>query len=279
GGGSAVPSASASFHASQNRSIAVWAAEPSVWAAPVCPRCFYVNNVLKLSQQTGAAQTLGSAAHTAIERFCEAWKEADAEGTALPPPERLLELGDEAFEELTPANEPLNRAEQARLRAQLEMYLEHLHDLDRGDVQVLETEKAWQVGYEHQGATHTIYARIDRIDQVAGRIRIVDYKTGSTAKRLTEPETDTSSLLQLGIYQMVVDDLFGGPQEGTAEYWILGEGDVGSVELAGLREQGKKALGTKVRDKIGVAIDGILAGDFSGQGPKCYGDCARFWPD
>lgn len=215
-----------------------------------CPRCWYVRNVLRLPEEVGAPMRVGDVVHRTLERFYALWRDADAEGRDLPGLDALLTIGRKAYNEAHQPDEPLDADEQLQVLAQLRTMFEKLHD-ER--THPLELEKRVELPYEHAGNKHRLIAKLDRIDRTPGGLRIVDYKTGYASKKLLEPAADD---LQLGIYAMALEHLYEGESlEGTAEYWLLAEGQIGSLPLNAINHE-------KVRSKINQAIDGILAGAF-----------------
>lgn len=63
--------------------------------------------------------------------------------------------------------------------------------------------KKFNIKIEADKKLYTIKGVIDRVDEVDGKIKIVDYKTGAPKEKLTFEEKE-----QLLIYQMAVSELF-----------------------------------------------------------------------
>jgi len=238
-----------------------------------CPRCYWLRYVKHLPETQRKQSGLGSVVHTALERFYNAIREAEAAGQEVPTLETLVRLGREEFIASWPRGIEIDRAELDQTLAQLTMAHTKLHD---PDVQILEIEKSVEWEYTVPGdgpnspaTKHHFRAKLDRLEQFTrpdGRIgfRIVDYKTGQAWKRLTEPHPDD---LQLGIYALALPHLLPDvdPADVVAEYWLLASGDRGVIPLSGLRLD-------KVEQKIHKAVRGILSGEF-GSDKDCDGDC------
>jgi len=248
-----------------------------------CPRCFAVRYVLGLPQEETAKIVVGTAVHSALEKFYKRFAVATQgeENVEIPTLDDLIEIGHSAFEEQWSPADEIDHAQRDRVEALLRNAHEHLHSETLNPIG-METQILFN--YEHSGS-HRFKAKIDRIDEDAGGFRVVDYKTGQATKRLIEPKKDD---LQFGIYALAmrafiagqtpnadgrapgIDDL--GPPAGGAEYWALATGERGSVSFDELAK-----YETKLRARIGKAIDGMLAGEYP-QGKKCGGACAFLDP-
>lgn len=232
-----------------------------------CPRCFYVKHVLRLDEAKTTQLASGSVVHDALEAFTKRWLDAEAEGLQRPNLDDLLALGETALERATPFDQATDDALRTESRERLRTAFEGFVD---DDDQIIEVEQSKEVAYTGpDGEAHTLVAKIDRIDQVAGgAFRIVDYKTGRASNKLLEPKPDD---LQMGIYTLALMDMFGldEPPAGVAEYRILSTGDRGSIALRDVRLD-------KVRKNIDKAIRGMLDGDFPAkpESDYCKGLCA-----
>ncbi|MFT3686941.1 MAG: PD-(D/E)XK nuclease family protein [Phycisphaerales bacterium] len=201
-----------------------------------CPGCWYVKTQMKLERTPSMEISTGVVVHEALCEFFGRWADADAQGVLLPGLDELLVLGRARFIEATEGGVldkyELERCEQM-LRTAFALHArsgDQVHIIERPELEV-------RVPVQTPSGLHTLYACIDRLEQlpgVEGAVRIVDYKTGKEWKKLTEPPADD---LQMGIYSMAVDHFFGGGAEppprapGVAEYWLLATGAVGSIGL------------------------------------------------
>ncbi len=240
-----------------------------------CPRCFYLRHVHRVREPAARGLVLGSLAHAALHRFYEAWRRTEADSTPAPTLKHLLDLGQrEFFRALAPGAEaPRDLLEQ--LKAQLTLAFERLHN--PGD-EIEDLELPIRFPYEHNGVQHEFEAKLDRLDRLPdppGGHLIIDYKTGAASDAKREPEGDD---LQLGIYALALRHHQGieysdraTPARGAAEYWLLSTGERGRINLADINYD-------KIREQIGRAIDGMLAGPFP-RGKDCGGLCDILGPD
>lgn len=238
-----------------------------------CPRCFYVKYVLRLDEPKTTALSVGDIAHKALELFYRRFKLAEAEGMQLPGLSDLQKLAEAEFEKSWPRHLPMDRSELDRIKSQLEKAYLQLHSDQDEPIYLEETVK---LPYPLDDQTHTIIAKIDRVDRLEGGAwRVIDYKTGKASKRLLEPD---KSDLQMAIYAMALPELFepgssaaGELPSGVAEYWLLATGQRGSIGFDALKID-------KVRDKIDDSIRKMLAGEFE-RGKKCQNGICRLLPD
>lgn len=223
-----------------------------------CPRCFFVKHVLNLPEEEREGATAGQCVHRALERFYTRWRDAEAEGTARPGLADLLEFGRRAyFGSLGPGE----RAEAGALEETLALLRTAFERLHEPTVEVLEIERRVTMPYSAGGAEHRLTAKIDRIDRVEGGVRIVDYKSGASAKRYREPKRDD---LQMGTYAMAAEQLYPGTA-GRAEYWLLRTGERGAIALEDLDLDA-------VRGAIDGVVRAVLAGEYP-RGKDCGGAC------
>ena len=229
-----------------------------------CPRCFYLTRELRLGDDPSEAMNIGTASHEALRQYYEQWRKADSEGRPAPSSRVLLDLTRQTFMRLASGPAPAGSLEQ--LLAQMAQYHERLHD---PTANILYLEHTVRFPYTHRGVEHSIEAKLDRVDQVGGGFRIVDYKSGQPKKDLLEPKRDD---LQLGIYAMALPTLLGdaGPFAGTAEYWLLQTCERGVISLSDLKID-------RIHDKINRAIEGMLEGRWN-KGKDCRGRCEILGP-
>ncbi|MDO8669314.1 MAG: UvrD-helicase domain-containing protein [Candidatus Buchananbacteria bacterium] len=95
----------------------------------------------------------------------------------------------------------------------------------------------------------TLYGVIDRIDQVEGGVRIVDYKTGTAKEKLTLEDKE-----QLLIYQMAVEEVLKEPVKELVFHYLDDNKEMSFL--------GKPAELEKIKDKILNNINGIKLADF-----------------
>jgi RecB family exonuclease len=223
-----------------------------------CPGCWYVKHRLKLEGTPSDEINLGVVVHDALCDFYGEWAAADAESRPLPTTARLLEIGRQKY--LGASEGQVDKQVLERIGEMLKTAHEKMHGRDGRPVQIIERpelEVQLKIKSDKPGGDHTVFAKIDRLEQLPAPesgVRIVDYKTGQDWKKYREPGNDD---LQMGIYALALDQLMGGgePIEGVAEYWLLATGDVGVLPLAELKRE-------KVLKRIETAIAGMLSGDY-----------------
>jgi DNA helicase-2/ATP-dependent DNA helicase PcrA len=96
---------------------------------------------------------------------------------------------------------------------------------------------------------YTIRGVIDRIDEINGKIKIVDYKTGRPKEKLNFEEKE-----QLLIYQLAIRDLFKQEIASLAFYYLDNNSE---AEFLGAEEEL-----SKVKEKILAIINEIKKGEF-----------------
>lgn len=225
-----------------------------------CPRCAYVTQVLGVGERAGGAARFGTAMHEALCAFYERWRVADSEGGGLPGERELVALARRAVEAQCPADDELDEGQLAKAEAQARLAWSSLHD---PGANIAELELRASFPYECDGRTHRVVAKLDRVDDLGGRARIIDYKTGGASAARTDPKKLAGDL-QMGIYVMALRHLREDPGlEGECEYWLLSTGERGRVAFADLD------LG-RVRREIDGVIRGMLAGEWGRSGA-----CAR----
>jgi len=222
-----------------------------------CPRCYLVEQVLRLPIDEGAPAVVGKAVHQALEAFYQKWRVADADGGERPGFELLEAMTKQYFFEHWPRDMVVDADKLKQAQAMIQLYWEKMHD---DEAHIEELEKNMVLPYELDGVVHTIRAVLDRVDATdSGGRRVVDYKTGRPRKDLSEPKKDD---LQLGIYAMALEHAFGDPGPGSmCEYWLLQDGSKGSISMDAIKMD-------KVRAKIEKAINGMLEGNW-GRSNRC----------
>ena len=222
-----------------------------------CPRCYLVEQVLGLPSDEQVHAVVGKALHEALEQFYVLWRAADAEGGAAPGYAVLEKMVRKYFLKHWPIGQEVDASKLEQSLAMTKRFWETMH---HEDAHIEELEKKHTLEYVHDGVNHQIRAVVDRVDATpSGGRRVIDYKTGYPRKELSEPKKDD---LQLGIYAMVLNAMYGDPGPGSAcEYWLLQDGTVGSIAMDAIDM-------VKVRKKIDNAISGILNGDWT-QSSRC----------
>ena len=200
--------------------------------------------------------------HAALQEFYTALINAEGDGRPVPVLADLLRMG-EAHARRAFGPDDIDEALR-QIRAMLTNVLEALEDNAAEQIEAIERKTVYAYTAA-DGTTHTMDAKLDRVDRLRDRtVRVIDYKTGQASKKLLEPDAGD---LQLGIYAMALPHLLQEPEipAGVAEYWCLSEGKKGVINLADLKLD-------KVRKTIDKAAAGILNGEFL-RGKECGGFC------
>lgn len=234
-----------------------------------CPRCWYVRHVLGMPEATSSPALVGIVTHSALEAFYREWAEQDSEGEHSLTLGRLHALATQRWKDEA-------RLAGAAAQATAPTDLQHIHalltncwtKLHKDTDHVLEVELSTTYPVVVDGITHTMVAKIDRVDQApaAGGFRIIDYKTGHPSKRLLTPEAND---LQLGIYALGIAHAY--PETDLAncsgEYWLLESAQRGAIRFSDLDMQAIQA-------DIHNVVSSILAGKFLRSKRECDGHCA-----
>ncbi|MCC5822075.1 MAG: ATP-dependent helicase [Phycisphaerales bacterium] len=228
-----------------------------------CPRCYYIDSVLEMPQESSDAMSLGTTIHSVLQSFGNAWSEADNEGRQAPGWDELEAETRRRFMQDWPRHTEFDPEQLERAVAMSRIFFEQLHPQN---AHILHVEQKFEMPFEVDGVVHTITGKIDRIDQdPGGGCRLIDYKTGYPTKELREPK---KSDLQMGIYVMALPALKIEPGPGSVcEYWMLASGDRGTIGFDRLEID-------KTREKIAKVIRGMAAGEWhKGSDTACSGFC------
>jgi len=124
-------------------------------------------------------------------------------------------------------------------------------------------EKGFNIKLPNDGELYTIRGMIDRIDKADGKLKIIDYKTGTAKDKLSFNEKE-----QLLIYQLAVQDLFKQEIKSLAFYYLNNNSE---VEFLGTDEELEK-----VKEKAIATIKEIKKGEFPAQPSKLCKYCDFF---
>jgi DNA helicase-2/ATP-dependent DNA helicase PcrA len=230
-----------------------------------CPACCYLQRIHGWPEEDESPLSLGRVVHRALERFNRSLAAADSEGAALPTLADLERGTRAAFFEVWgedhPPETPPDEAQLLQAIAQVRVLFEKLHD---PGASINEVEKRIVMPWEYRGR-HIVDMKLDRVDDLGGRARIIDYKTGRAVQALTDAKK-LSVDLQMGLYVRGLRHLRQDPElDGVCEYWVLSEGLVGRIGFDELRHD-------KIEASINGAIDGMLDGRWDPK-PSCRGLC------
>lgn len=224
-----------------------------------CPRCYRLTHALRLPEPISPGLHLGIAVHEALRLHAEALRAADAVGLR-PPRADPAALARSAIARAWPYPEGPDELVRAQIEAQILSALGSRFDPGRNIILI---ETPIDFDYPHHSGPVPFRAKLDRVDQQPdGSWLIIDYKTGGSWGKLTDP--DPAKDLQLAIYLMALAAHLNTDPDaltGHAEYALLSTGDTGRIDLADLARNLPKTRAT-----IDLAIDGIRAGRFDARG-------------
>jgi DNA helicase-2/ATP-dependent DNA helicase PcrA len=212
-----------------------------------CPRLYYYRYIVKVPMKGNAYFSFGSSIHLTLQKFFEEVKrrqgsaQADlfSHGKAAPAVKKsipdLVKL-----EELLKLYEACWIGDWYKDRAQKEEYykqgLEILKNFYHSSYLTEANPVFLEKPFNFKLVAHTITGKIDRIDEIAGGLKIIDYKTGKAKDKLAAEDKE-----QLLIYQMAAQFITGGTVKELAYYYLENNSQVpflGTVaEIAKLQEK------------------------------------------
>jgi ATP-dependent helicase/nuclease subunit B len=119
-----------------------------------------------------------------------------------------------------------------------------------------------------------LHGYIDRLDAAPdGRLRVIDYKSGSTA--ISASHLKEGRRLQLPIYAMAARDALGLGEVASGFYWHIGSAKPSSLKLEQFDGGVEKAFETAIAYVVSH-VKGIRAGHFEPKAPE--GGCPNYCP-
>jgi ATP-dependent helicase/DNAse subunit B len=256
-----------------------------------CPFQFFAERVLRIDETEAPEygfdpQVRGSILHEALHTLMSAYagrpvREIPLEEAAVAAESALNTAFDRLAWQARSARPGLRRVEQARMLRDLQRYV---HTLS-GEEQAWEA-RHFEVGFGlGEGAPPTqgtpfvldtaagplrFSGRIDRMDALGERWRILDYKSGGLP---TAREIKKGLHVQLAIYALAVEQhLLPGVRCEEALYVGLKQGKRQNALKVG-RGETREDLLARVRDAVALAVRGIRAGRFAPAPQKepCHG--------
>jgi DNA helicase-2/ATP-dependent DNA helicase PcrA len=243
-----------------------------------CPYQYRFAHILKIPMRGKAVFSFGKTMHGTLQKLFELVVEKKGLGQGdlfsggNNPPTPLSKGGDIAvkisFDEILNLYEKSWIDDWYESKAQKEEYRKKGKEILKGFYEkykdnwpnVILTEKGFNIKLKSNGNLYTVRGVIDRIDKEndpekslrslgAGKIKIVDYKTGAPKEKLSFEEKE-----QLLIYQIAVKDLFR-EEVGSLTFYYLD--DNSEQEFLGSTEDLEK-----VKEKIIKNIEEIKKGEF-----------------
>jgi ATP-dependent helicase/nuclease subunit B len=123
----------------------------------------------------------------------------------------------------------------------------------------------------------TLYVRgvIDRVDRhvETGKLRVIDYKTGSTG--FDPGGLREGKKLQLPLYALAAQAALGLGEVEEGFYWLIGRGEPSSLQLSRWPGGAAGAIAT-AEAHVRAAAQGVRAGQFAGHAPA--DGCPHYCP-
>ena len=246
-----------------------------------CPQMFYVGTALDLQPKAApelglGANQIGSILHKILEQVYRAADDPGNPDSVLAQlPQVAKQVFDSAPRQYSFRPSPLWAAEQA----------EYLTILVKTIQALSEEEPDWTpLAYEQTfGIKNTspltvdigdesirLHGVIDRIDRNSnGKLRVVDYKTGSS--HLEHSDLKTGRRLQLPIYALAARDALGMGEPVEGFYWQIQNAKASGLKLSKFKNEGSAgpdAAYQVVCVHLARIIIGIRTGDFRPVPPR-----------
>ncbi|MGC9399154.1 MAG: PD-(D/E)XK nuclease family protein [Anaerolineae bacterium] len=248
-----------------------------------CPHYFWAAYVMELEPEALPEPgfdvlILGSIYHLVLERLYARVPDGD--------PDRLrAELDAVAREVYATAPDdygfrptPLWERQQEELTETLRRTLEALIEAG-GDYVPLEPELAFGLQgrpplvIRRDGITLQLRGYIDRVDRAAdGKLRIIDYKAGSTP--ISPRDLVEGTRLQLPLYALAAQEALGESVD-SGFYWHISSAEASSLKLERFSGGVAGAIETAVAHALSI-VEAVRAGEFAPAPPS--GGCPRFCP-
>lgn len=212
-----------------------------------CPLQYKYAYVLKIPTFGKASLSFGSTIHATLQKFlAQVQRNGEGESRAagpLPSLETLLECYRDSWNDSwypdAAAREEYRQKGEKTLRA-------YYRVLQKTKPQPLRLEEQFFIRI----GEYRLTGKIDRIDQLAGGVEIIDYKTGQGKTALQGDDRD-----QLLIYQLAAQEAFGYTPKRLTYYYI--------EDGKALSFLGSEADQVAIREKIVQTITKIQQSDFS----------------
>jgi ATP-dependent helicase/DNAse subunit B len=249
-----------------------------------CPFYFYIAYALELTPRTPPEEgydvrMLGSMLHQILEfTYGRAADPADLDECLQLMPAVAQEVFEAAPAEYGFRPTPLWQFQQTELTGILEQTINALAEISQGYTPrhfeprfgmgapslVLQTEI---------GAVR-LHGYIDRVDVTPeGKLRIIDYKTGSAA--ISPRHLEEGRRLQLPIYALAARDALGLGEVAAGFYWHIGKAAASSLKLERY-PGGVNAAFETAAQHVASHVKNIRAGQFEPQAPE--NGCPHYCP-
>ncbi len=227
-----------------------------------CPRKFRYAYIDRIPGVGSPALSLGSSIHDALEHFY------DRKLPTPPSEEELLGFLFDAWD--SSGFEQLDREEQVQFYRHAQDVLRRYHRRAVADYRLPVATEVW---FELAFDDAVVVGAIDRIDRDEdGSLHVIDYKTN----RRAQPRARVAGSLQLAIYALACEDLYGDLPASVALDFVV----AGVVVRVGLDEIDLDAA----REAVATTAAGVRAGQFDPTPNRLcdwcdYRSLCPAWPD
>jgi len=226
-----------------------------------CPRLYYFRYILRLPLFGNHYFSFGSTIHLTLQKFYEEYKKRldSSQGnlfrpsTAPPVPKSIREtIG---FDELLKFYQGAWIDDWYKNKKQKEDYFKNGKEILKNFYQSKHLSESYpsflEKGFSIKVGAYTLTGKIDRIDEVAGGFKIIDYKTGRPKDKLSSADK-----AQLLLYQMAMPAILPEAVKELAYYYLENDTQVNFLGTA-------KEI-QALKEKLITTIEKIKDFDFAG---------------
>ncbi len=233
-----------------------------------CPYQYYFAHILRIPMRGKGVFSFGSTMHNTLQKLFELVRErrglgqGDLFGAAKVEenPTITWEEVDELYRESWIDDWYASKVQKEEYRAKGEAILKDFYEQHKDNwPDNRYTETGFNLKVKANGVVCTVRGKIDRVDNIGGKLKIIDYKTGNPKDKLTFEEKE-----QLLIYQLAAAELFRDEVSSLAFHYLDNNTE-------------QEFLGTpaeleKIQNKIVETIIDIQKGEF----PPCPSPLCKY---
>ncbi|NTU99355.1 Dna2/Cas4 domain-containing protein, partial [Candidatus Falkowbacteria bacterium] len=233
-----------------------------------CPYQYYFAHILRIPMRGKGVFSFGSTMHNTLQKLFELVRERRGIGQGdlfsaakvSDNPQITWEEVKELYQESWIDDWYSSKAQKEEYRAKGENILKEFHEQNKDNwPDNRYTETGFNLKVHANGVVCTVRGKIDRVDNVAGKLKIIDYKTGNPKDKLTFEEKE-----QLLIYQLAAAELFRDEVVALAFHYLDNNTE---QEFLGSPEELEK-----IQNKIIETITDIQKGEF----PPCPSPLCKY---
>lgn len=217
-----------------------------------CPRMYKYSNILKIPQPPAEHLYFGSSIHKIFEILVNMKQEGKEINEEI-----ALEILKKYWQPWHYKNEVQEQRDFEKAKAEVKNFLE-FEKQQKGKTL---TEEKFNLSINGS----EVFGKIDRIDEMNGEIRVIDYKTGKTTKTKNKLAED----IQMLLYAIAVEKQFGKLPKKLAHFYPNPEAKTNYTEVALNQDMIKEG-----RSRIEGIMENVLDEKF----PKTDNHCPFFCP-